>query len=67
MKPMNSVRNNAGKLNTICSGSLYPFSPDSIMEHIHATTNESRLGDKVQFSPSIFKILYTDQLKPYLS
>ena len=26
---------------------MYPFSPVSIMEHILAITNESRLGDKV--------------------
>ena len=37
------------------------------MEHILATTNESRLGDKVQFSASIFKIVFTDHLKPHLS
>ena len=37
------------------------------MEHIITTTNESRLGDNVQFSPSIFKIVYTDHLKAHLS
>ena len=37
------------------------------MEHILAATNESRIGDKVQFSPSIFKIVCTDHLKPHLS
>ena len=33
------------------------------MEHILATTNERRF----QFSPSIFKIVYTDHLKAHLS
>ena len=64
---VDSVGNNTRKLNKICSGNLCPFSPDLIMEHILATTNESRLGDKVQFSLSIFKIVYTDHLKPHLS
>ena len=67
LKVQLSVGNNTRKLNKICSGNVYPFSPDSIMEHILATTNESRLGDKVKFSPSIFKIVYTDDLKPNLS
>ena len=44
---MDSVENNTRKLNRICSGRLYPFSPDSMMEHILATTNESKLGNKV--------------------
>ena len=42
-----SIGNKARKLNKICSSNLYPFSPKSIMEHILATANESRLGDKV--------------------
>ena len=42
-----SVRDNTRELNKICSGNLYPFSRGSIMEHILAPTNESRLGDKV--------------------
>ena len=44
---LSSVRYNTRELNKICSGSLYPFSPESIMEHILVPTNESRLDDKV--------------------
>ena len=36
-----SVRYNTRELNKICSGNLYPFSPESIMEHILAPTNEA--------------------------
>ena len=36
-----SVGNNTRELNKICSGNFYPFSPDSIMEHILAPTNEA--------------------------
>ena len=50
-----SVENNTRKLNKICSSNLYPFSPESIVEHILATTNESRLGDKVSIFSQHFQ------------
>ena len=50
-----SVGNNTRKLNKICSGNLYPLSLESIMEHILATTNESRLGDKVSIFSQHFQ------------
>ena len=54
-----SVGNNTRKLNKICSSNLYPFSPESIVEHILATTNESRLGDKVSiFSHHFLDCIY---------
>ena len=51
-----SVGNKARKLNKICSGNLYPFFLESIVEHILATTNEGRLGDK----DSIFSQRFQD-------
>ena len=50
-----SVGNNARKFNKICSVNLYPFFPESIMEHILATTNESRLGDMVSIFSQHFQ------------
>ena len=50
-----SVGNKARKLNKICSVNLYPNSPKSIMEHTHATTNESRLSDKVSIFSQHFQ------------
>ena len=50
-----SVANNTRKLNKICSDNLYPFSPESIVEHILASTNESRLGDKVSIFSQHFQ------------
>ena len=52
---VSSVENNTRKLNKICSGNLYPFSLESIVEHILATTNESRLGDKVSIFSQHFQ------------
>ena len=40
-------RYKARKLNKICSGNLFPFYLESIVERILATTNNSRLGDNV--------------------
>ena len=37
------------------------------MEHILAPTNEADLVIRFQLSPSIFKIVYTGQLKAHLS
>ena len=36
-----SIGYNTRDLNKICSGNFYPFSPESIMEHILAPTNEA--------------------------
>ena len=50
-----SVGNNTRKLTKICSSNLYPFSLESIVERILATTNESRLGDKVSIFSQHFQ------------
>ena len=42
-----SVIYKARKLNEICSGNLYPFFLESVVEHILATRDESRLSDNV--------------------
>ena len=58
-----SVGNNARKLNKICSGNFYPFSWSQ-------SWNTFLLADEVirfQFSPNIFKIVYTDHLKAHFS
>ena len=62
-----SVGNKARKLNKICSGNLHSFSQESIKEYILATTNVSRLGEKVSIFSQHFKIVYTDHLKAHLS
>ena len=62
-----SVRYNTRELNKICSGNLYPFSPESIKEHILAPTNEADWVIRFQLSPGIFKIVYTDHLKAHSS
>ena len=51
------------KLNKMCSGNLYPFSPESIVEQIHALAMEADLVIRYKLSPSFFKIVNTDHLE----
>ena len=61
-----SGEHKARKLTKICSLNLYPFSPGSFMVKISASSIKCiNTADEVlrfHFSPSIFKVVYTDHL-----